>query len=324
MLDTSIEFLSPLDGKTVVDATLGYGGHARALLERVGPTGRLVALDLDDAYFADVEPKLAAVGNPYQICRANFAGLAKTMGELGLNRVDRLIADLGVSSMQIDHADRGFSFMRDGPLDMRMNSSRGRTAAEVIATATESELAEWFQELGDEPYAESIARAIVDRRTNRPITSTTELARLVLETVPAESSNRRFSTRDRRRSRSFERSDERSKEGFDDRSIPIRIHKGNRAPIARVFQSIRMVVNRETANLESLLRVLPDCLESDGVAVFISFHSGEDRMIKRAFRQGSALGIYRSISPEPVRPTESEAKANPRSRSAKLRWAVRA
>jgi 16S rRNA (cytosine1402-N4)-methyltransferase len=196
--------------------------------------------------------------------------------------------------MQVDDRGRGFSFMRDGPLDMRMDPTRGRTAAELLNTLPAADLVAAFRDLGDEPQAEAVAEAITAERTAKPFERTGQLRELV------------------------------------ERSAPVRIdltpgapteRKQRLAPIARVFQAMRILVNRELANLQQLLRVLPDMLKPGGRAAVISFHSGEDRLVKAAFRAGLRAGVYEAVSDDPVRPAFEERRENPRSRSAKLRWA---
>src|SRR5262245_32057002 len=294
MLAEVLAALDPQPGQTLVDCTLGFGGHASELLKRISPDGLLIATDLD---FANIEParaKLETVGGLFALHHTNFAGLPNVLAGEGVEAVDGLLADLGMSSMQVDDRDRGFSFMRDGPLDMRMDRSRGRTAAELLNTLSAEELTACFRELGDEPQAEIIASAIVKERNAKPIERTKQLRELI------------------------------------DRAAPVRIDRTPGAPperkqllgpATRVFQALRILVNRELANLQQLLRVLPSILKPGRVAAIISFHSGEDRLVKSAFRDGLRAGIYQAISEDPIRPTFDERRTNPRSRSAKLRWA---
>jgi 16S rRNA (cytosine1402-N4)-methyltransferase len=290
--------LDPKPGQVVVDCTTGWAGHAAELLSRVGTAGRLVAFDLDPDNLPRARERLDAIGNPFTIHPGNFAGLQSALAGEGIPAVDALLADLGMSSMQVDDAERGFSYVRDGPLDMRMDRSRGRTAAQLLATVPEDDLRRALQDLGDEPQAALVARGIVRARESAPIERTADLARVVREAV----------------------------EGDAERPWQLHPKPGQWVlhPAARTFQALRILVNRELANLEHLLRVLPAVLKPGGRAAIISFHSGEDRLVKAAFRDGLAAGAYAKVSPEPIRATFEERNANPRARSAKLRWAVRA
>jgi 16S rRNA (cytosine1402-N4)-methyltransferase len=288
--------LDPKPGQTVIDCTLGFAGHALELLQRISPDGLLIATDLDPGNLDPARAKLDAVGGLFALHHANFAGLPAVLGAEGVSQVDGLLADLGMSSMQVDDRGRGFSFMRDGPLDMRMDRTRGRTAAVLLNTLPREELAACFRELGDEPQAEAVADAIVRQRGAKPIERTKELRELI------------------------------------DRAAPVRLdrtpgappeRKQLLAPATRVFQALRILTNRELANLQQLLRVIPTILKPGGAAAIISFHSGEDRLVKAAFRDGLRSGVYSAVSDDPVRPAFEERRANPRSRSAKLRWARR-
>ena len=210
------------------------------------------------------------------------------MGELGIEKVDGVLADLGVASPQIDDPRRGFSYREDGPLDMRMDNTRGQTAADVVNRMGEEELAKLLLELGDEEDASEIARLIAERRAEKRIERTGELMAIVCEA-------RGFTIK---------------------RAAGAKLH-----PAARTFQALRMVVNRELANLQRLLAVIPEIVRGGGRAAIISFHSGEDRMVKRAFKEGWEIGVYWEIAREPVVAGEEEIRGNARSRSAKLRWA---
>ena len=286
--------LNPQPGQVIVDCTLGFAGHAVELLKRVGPTGKLIAFDADPTYVSLAEETLATVGNPFHIHRGNFASLASVLSANGIERIDGLLADLGMSSMQVDNPARGFSFMRDGPLDMRMDTSRGRTAADFLQSLDEEELAAAFHDLGDEPEAERIAEAIVSERKKKPLATTMQLKELVLRVAPVTVVK---------------------SPGMGP------AEKQKMRPTVRVFQALRMLVNREIGNLQQLLRVLPNVLNSGGTAAIVSFHSGEDRLVKNAFRDGVRNGVYSETIDDPIRPSEEEKAENPRSRSAKLRWA---
>jgi 16S rRNA (cytosine1402-N4)-methyltransferase len=288
--------LKPQPGQVLVDCTLGFAGHAVELLKSISPDGLIIAADLDPDNIEPARQKLEAVGGLFSLHQGNFAGLANIIAAESVDAVDGLIADLGMSSMQVDDRERGFSFMRDGPLDMRMDRSRGRTAAELLNALSVEELIACFRELGDEPRAEQIALAIAAHRNEKVIERTKELRELI------------------------------------DRAAPVQVLRGPGAPperkqllapATRVFQALRILVNRELANLQHLLRIVPSLLKPGGVAAFISFHSGEDRLVKVAFREGFRTGIYQAISEDAIRPAFEERRANPRSRSAKMRWAKR-
>jgi 16S rRNA (cytosine1402-N4)-methyltransferase len=299
MLDEVLTVLDPKPGEIAVDCTLGFAGHAAELLRRVGPTGRLIAFDLDEGNLAAARETLVSIAESFALHHGNFAGFPTAVAAEGLDGCDCLLADLGMSSMQVDNADRGFSFARDGPLDMRMDQSRGDSAAELLNTLEAEELAAAFRDFGDEPEADKIAAAIVRQRASKPLERTRELTELVLAAAPV-----RVNLHPR-------------KGEPTPRQQQIR-------PAARVFQALRILVNRELANLQELLRVLPWCLRPGGRAAIISFHSGEDRLVKAAFKEGLRTGLYTRISDDPLRPTFGERTDNPRARSAKLRWAVRA
>ncbi|XVJ59758.1 MAG: 16S rRNA (cytosine(1402)-N(4))-methyltransferase RsmH [Tepidisphaera sp.] len=282
--------LSPKPGQTIVDCTLGLGGHSGLLLPRVHPGGRVIGIDLDPANLAAAREYLTWVGGRFDLFHNNFAGLPAVLGQAGIEdgRVDGILADVGVASTQIDDPARGFSYRRPGPLDMRMDPTRGQPASALLQRMTREEIEKALLELGDETDAPYIAKLLVERRAVKPITTTDELTAIVCEA-------RDFTL---------------------ERALGAKLH-----PAARTFQTLRLLVNRELANLERLLAVIPQSLKPGGVAAIISFHSGEDRLVKRSFRDGRAAGVYSAISEEPLTAAEDEVKDNPRSRSAKLRWA---
>src|SRR5262249_47298693 len=254
--------LAPRPGEITVDCTLGRAGHAAELLRHVGGDGWLIAFDLDPANVEPAREHLVQIGENFDLHHGNFAGGAHVLAAENL-QADLLLADWGMWSVQVDLVERGFSFNRDGPLDMRMDPTRGRTAAELLATLSAEELTTAFRELGDEPQAESIAAAIVERRKNKPLQRTRELSDLVREAAPVRMARGRGQPRERQH----------------------RIR-----PIPRVFQALRILVTRELASLDALLRSLPACLGPGGRAAIISFHSGEDRRVKAAFRDGLRAG----------------------------------
>ena len=276
MLDQVMEILNPRPGQVALDCTLGNAGHATAILQLLGKTGKLIGVDLDAENIAKAKKVLEATGFPFSIRHANFAGLSAILADEGLDGVDLLVADLGMSSMQVDDPQRGFSYVRDGPLDMRMDRSRGLMAAEILNTISEEDLAAALRDLGDETEAGKIARALVVARTTRPFERTTDVTRVISSAVGQPVT----------------------------RDAGWRLHpsKGQWTvhPAARTFQALRILVNRELANLRNLLRVLPDVLRPNSVAAIIAFHSGEDRLVKAEFRKGLAEGYYEQISPDPL------------------------
>lgn len=289
MLHESLEVLALQPGETVVDATLGYGGHARELLAAVQPGGRLIALDVDPVELPKAEARLRACGFPDEslhVHRTNFAALARVLSTEAPGGAHAVLADLGVSSMQLDDPARGFSFKHDGPLDLRMNPERGQPAHTLLATAPEEELTHLFSDFSDEPLAAVLARALVNTRARARITTTIQLARAIRAALPP-------------------------KEQEADRVVQ------------RVFQALRIAVNDELATLEMFLRALPVCLAPGGRVAILSFHSGEDRRVKHAFRAGLREGDYAEIADDVLRPSREELRANPRASSAKLRWARR-
>jgi len=296
LLNEVLNVLAPQPGDTVVDCTVGWAGHAVELLRRLGSAGRLIGIDFDPENLPRARERLAEIGYPFALHAGNFAGLPAILAQEGISAVDMLVADLGMSSMQVDDPERGFSYRRDGPLDMRMDRTRGRTAAEILAEIDKQELSKALLHLGDEQNAERIAKAIEAARRSRPLQRTTELTNLILEATQDKARWQLHPSRNR----------------------------WNLHPAARTFQALRMLVNRELPNLEQLLRVLPQLLSSGGRAAIISFHSGEDRLVKAAFRAGLHAGLYAQVSDDPIRASWQERNANPRSRSAKLRWAHRA
>jgi len=283
LLEETLAVLDPKPGQLVVDCTVGLGGHAIELLRRITPGGTLVGLDLDPRNLETARPRLEEAGGTLELHHANFAGLPKILAG---RQADAILADLGVSSPHLDDPARGFSLRRPGPLDMRLDPTRGPTAADLVNRMGERELADAIFELGDETDSRKIARLIVERRRRGRIETTDALAEIIGEA-------RRFTRR---------------------RAAGAKLH-----PATRTFQALRILVNRELENLDALLAVIPACLKRGGAAVVISFHSGEDRRVKRSFRDGKAEGRYSEIG-KLVRPGDREAASNPRARSAKLRW----
>lgn len=294
LLKEVIECLAPRPGQVAVDCTLGYGGHARALLEGVGPTGRLIGIDTDGAEITRTTARLAGAGT-LKTFHTNFAGLGRIVAAEAPEGVDIILADLGVSSMQLDDPARGFSYKQNGPLDMRMDHRIGKTAAQLLAELPEDVLTEALAGLSDEPDAAGIARAIIIHRARQPIANTQDLARVVFEAkgVPWPWRPRGETAR--------------------------ALH-----PAALTFQALRMLVNDEAGKLAQMLRDAPYCLKPGGRIGVISFHSGEDRLVKHSFRDGFRSGLYAEWTQELVRPSFEERRDNPRSAPARFRWARRA
>ncbi len=282
--------LRPAPGEIAVDCTLGGGGHARAILERIRPGGRLIGLDVDPIELPRTETRLREAGfgtDVFVAHRSNFAGLPKVLAAEGVTRVDMILADLGVSSMQFDNPDRGFSYKGAGPLDMRMNPSTGESAAQLIARSSEKDLACLLEENADEPHAHLIARFL----KQQPLDTTQAVDRVIRAGLSS--------------------------------AVP-RLEKADlKMSVRRTFQALRIAVNGEFSALDALLRSLPQCLAPGGRAVMLTFHSGEDRRVKKAFQAGYRAGVYSSVADEVIRSTKEETFANRRASAAKLRWAVR-
>jgi len=279
--------VDPQPGEIVLDATIGRGGHAALILPRLAPGGRLIGLDLDPANAAFAEQRLrdhpSANDVRLDIQHGDFAAVREHLDRLGVNRIDALLADLGFASNQMDEPARGFSFQHDAPLDMRLDPTQDRTAADLLAELEPQELADVIYQYGEERLSRVIARKVVERRDVEPIKTTMELAAI------CRAAYGRLGGRQR-------------------------IH-----PATRTFMALRIAVNRELERLEALLGQLPDLLAAGGRAAVIGFHSLEDRRVKQAFRQWADDG--RAILPrrKPHQADDAERAANPRSRSAKLR-----
>ncbi|HFQ89065.1 MAG TPA: 16S rRNA (cytosine(1402)-N(4))-methyltransferase RsmH [Desulfobulbus sp.] len=285
LLAEVLAHLQPRAGGIYVDGTLGLGGHGEAILRASAPDGRLVGFEWDRQAAELARRRLACFGGRFLLVEASYADIRPELARLGLAGINGLLADLGVSSLQLDRKERGFSFQGDAPLDMRMDRRRGRTAAELVATLSEDQLADIFYHYGQERQARRIARFLVRARQERPVTTTARLAEIVAAAVP-----RRYH--------------------------PRRIHVAT-----RVFQGLRIAVNRELDNLARLLQEAPHLLVPGGRFCIITFHSLEDRMVKQAFATDPA---WRVITRRPLSPSDDEIGRNPRARSARLRVAERA
>lgn len=319
LVEAVVTFLAPRPGGVVVDATCGTAGHSLAFLPHLLPDGRLIAVDRDADALTIARQRLADFGaqtpSPTSVSRGssspaggsmavgcadpaasgklvegqvtfhhgNFRELSAILRSLDLARVDGVLLDLGMSSLQVERPERGFSFLREGPLDMRMDVRRPLTAATLVHERSEQDLAQLLWTLGEERFSRRIARRIVAERRRHPIATTTELARLVQQAVPR-------------------------------RAAHARLH-----PATRTFQALRIAVNDELGALEAALEVLPDLLVPGGRAVILSFHSLEDRRVKQAFAAGQRAGLWTILTKKPIRPDAEEIARNPRARSVKLR-----
>jgi 16S rRNA (cytosine1402-N4)-methyltransferase len=298
MVAEILEVLAPRPGEVAVDCTLGYGGHAQEILARLQPGGKLLGLDADPIELPRTEARLRALGfgpETFTAHRSNFAGLPRLLADFfslsasdgeraGVRCADIILADLGVSSMQLDDPARGFSVKHEGPLDMRMNPQRGQPAWALLEKISSAKLAALLVENADEPYAATLAPALA----GKTFATTTSLAAAIRAALPRL-----------------------NKEASD-------------LSIRRVFQALRIAVNDEFSALDTLLRNLPACLNPGGRVAILTFHSGEDRRVKKAFASGLRDGLYVDIAHEVIRPTAGERNSNPRSVPAKLRWARKA
>lgn len=285
LVEEVIQGLAPRPGGLYVDATLGAGGHAEAILERLGGEGRLIGIDCDEEILSIAERRLEPCKGQVHFVLGHYDDLPEILsgaGGAGPGAVDGLLLDLGVSSLQIDRPERGFSFLKEGPLDMRMDLSQHETAAQLISRLPERELTQIFRDWGEEPRAVRIARAITETRRRRPFRTTRDLASLIEELFPG---GRRM-----------------------------RIH-----PATRVFQALRIAVNRELERLKKFLTFFPEVLRPGGRLAVLAYHSLEDRLVKRTFQQFQREGKIKILTRKPIRPVERELAENPRSRSARLR-----
>jgi len=290
-----LQILAPQPGEVGLDATLGFGGHAQELLPRVLPGGRLFAIDVDPLELPRTEARLRSLGfdaAALVVRRVNFAALDTLLPEAG-GAFDFVLADLGVSSMQIDNPARGFSFKADGPLDLRLDPSAGASASALLQSVTRQQLRALLIDNADEPFAVPLAAAL----QGQYLETTAQLAALVRQTLAAALPRKMPE-------------DEREAE--------------TRKTLQRTFQALRIAVNDEFGVLDRFLSLLPTCLAPGARVAILSFHSGEDRRVKKAFQTGERSGVYARAAPELIRPSFEERRANPRSSSAKLRWAVKA
>ena len=283
MTASVLHYLNPRSGSIIVDGTVGTGGHSLAVLPRLLPSGRLVAIDRDREALAMARQRLAEFSPQVEFVHGNFRHLPRMLQRLGLSHVDGVLLDLGMSSLQVEHPERGFSFSREGPLDMRMDREEEATAGALINELSTDEIAMMLETLGEERFAKRIARQIVEQRRAHRITTTSQLARLVADASPPGARH------------------------------------GRLHPATRTFQALRMAVNDELGALQEALGELGTLLRPGGRVVILTFHSLEDRLVKQRFIQGMREGVWTMLTKKPVRPTAEEVSQNPRARSAKLR-----
>ena len=289
-----LDFLQIQPGQQGLDATLGYGGHTRRMLEKLQGKGHMYALDVDTIEIVKTKQRLAEAGYGEDILtikQTNFRNIDQVAEEAG--GFDFILADLGVSSMQIDNPDRGFTYKFDGPLDLRLDPEKGESAAERLREVSYEELVGMFQENSDEPYAEEIATVIMKRnRTKNYVETTTQMKDAIEEALAF---------------------------------VPEKDRKeAVKKSCQRCFQALRIDVNSEFEVLYDFLDKLPDALRPGGKVAILTFHSGEDRLVKRAFKAGAKAGVYSEVSKDVIRPSAEECARNPRARSTKMRWAVKA
>lgn len=294
-LSEILALLAPKPGEIAVDGTLGFGGHSQEILKALTPGGRLYGFDLDSEELVKTEKRLRDQGfseSQFKARHGNFSSVRAKLDSLKVEKVDIFLADLGMSSMQIDNPTRGFSFKIEAPLDMRLNQkSSGITAAELLDAVSERALVKILQKNADEIYSEEIAKFIKASQEKFKIKTTTDLVKAIREALQ-----------------------------FLPKHVQAELCDKS---VRRTFQALRIAVNEELRSLNSLLEDLPLLLKSKGRAAFLTFHSGEDRLVKKAFQKGLREKIYSSISDEVIRPKSDEIYSNPRASSAKLRWAIR-
>ena len=293
-VDEIMDILKVAPGQIGLDATLGYGGHSLEILKCLNFSGHLYATDVDPIELPRTKERLEALGYGSEIFTAikmNFSGIDRLVAETGL--LNFVLADLGVSSMQIDNPERGFSFKVDGPLDLRLNQKNGKSASALLKTISQSRLEELLNDNADEPYCQPIAEAIIAKISKGiEVSTTTQLQKIIADALVFLPFN--------------QRKDEIKKS------------------CQRCFQALRIEVNDEFGALDKFLDELPFALAPGGRVAILSFHSGEDRRVKKSFQHLFRVGLYSEIAPDPIRPSAMECNANPRARSAKLRWAIKA
>ena len=287
MMNEVLKYLNLAPGKTIVDATMGTGGHSQAIAARIAPGGRLIGIDRDEESLAMCRRRLGDTCGACEFMHGNFYDLDSILNRLNIQAIDGIVFDLGVSMFQLSDPQRGFSFQADGPLDMRLDRNSYISAYDLVNNLNEEEISSLLWNFGQERWHNRIAHLLVQERQKQPISTTTQLANIIVRSIPHR-----------------------------DRHVHYRIH-----PATRTFQAVRIAVNRELETLEEALNKSAAALAPSGRIVAISFHSLEDRIVKHTFKRMAAEKQIRIITPKPLTPLNSEIETNPSSRSSKLRVA---
>lgn len=287
MMQEVLNYLDLKPGKIIMDSTIGTGGHSRSILERIMPGGRLIGIDRDQESLSVASERLRDFAGAYELIQGNFMDMDDILKRLNIKRIDGILFDLGISSFQLDNPQRGFSFQQEGPLDMRLDRNSYISAYDLVNNLNEEEISSLLWTFGQERWHNRIARLLVEERQRQPITTTAQLAAIVVRAVPYRYRYKHY-----------------------------RIH-----PATRTFLGIRIAVNRELETLETAINKALSLLNKNGRICVISFHSLEDRVVKLSFRKAASEGTINIMTPKPLTPTMGEVEANPSSRSAKLRVA---
>ncbi|MEK7291278.1 MAG: 16S rRNA (cytosine(1402)-N(4))-methyltransferase RsmH [Planctomycetota bacterium] len=285
MVEEVLDYLNSQTGQVIIDCTVGGGGHASKIMSKIKPNGLLIGIDKDMEILQIAKQHISEIGNIFKLYHADYSEIDEVLRQAGTDKVNGVLLDLGTSSMQFDQADRGFSFSKEGPLDMRMDRSQGITAKDLIHRLSEQKLEELFSKYGEERWSRRIARAILKEEKDTGITSTRQLANIIERAVPRGKS---------------------------------KIH-----PATRVFQALRIAVNKELESLEVFLNKIHNYMTVGARIVVISFHSLEDRIVKNKFSERAKQNIFQILTKKPITPGEAEIERNIRCRSAKLRAAER-
>ena len=285
MVGEVLDYLHLQSGQIILDCTVGSGGHASRIMDRIKPSGFLIGIDKDLEILQMAKQYLSKMECPFKLYHADYSDIDEVLRQAGVEKVNGVVLDLGVSSLQLDRAERGFSFTKEGPLDMRMNQAYGVTAKDLIKRLSERELEGLLKKYGEERWSRRIARAVLKEEREVGITSTRQLAALIERSVPRGKN---------------------------------KIH-----PATRVFQALRIAVNKELGSLEAFLNKIHNYMKIGARIVIISFHSLEDRIAKNKFIEGANQNIFKILTKKPIRPSDAEMKENSRCRSAKLRAAER-